>query len=122
VIDQIINALSKELSSPVLFILDDAHHVTDMGDRAAAHLAEPAHPAYAVTGFSIALAGFLHTLYQPIVSPNVVSLGVTVTALLIILIGSVAISSEVDDLKRLIGFFHLTDQEIWNIYEGTAVS
>lgn len=35
------------------------------------------------------LAGFLHTLYQPIVSPNVASLGFTVTALLIILIGGV---------------------------------
>lgn len=34
-------------------------------------------------------AGFLHTLYQPIVSPNVAGLGFTVTALLIILIGGV---------------------------------
>lgn len=35
------------------------------------------------------IAGFLHTLYQPIVSPNVAGLGFTVTALLIILIGGV---------------------------------
>ncbi len=36
-----------------------------------------------------ALAGFFHTIHQPIVSPNVASLGWTVAALLIILIGGV---------------------------------
>lgn len=36
-----------------------------------------------------ALAGVLHTLHQPIVTPNVAGLGFTVTALLIILIGGV---------------------------------
>ncbi|GAB4466299.1 MAG: branched-chain amino acid ABC transporter permease [Anaerolineales bacterium] len=45
--------------------------------------------ALTLSSFTAALAGFLHTLYQPIVSPNVASLGFTVTALLIILIGGV---------------------------------
>lgn len=45
--------------------------------------------ALLVSSFTAALAGFFHTLYQPIVSPNVASLGFTVTALLIILIGGV---------------------------------
>jgi len=36
-----------------------------------------------------ALAGLLHTLHQPIVSPNVASLGYTVAALLMILMGGV---------------------------------
>lgn len=45
--------------------------------------------ALLLSSFTAALAGFLHTLYQPIVSPNVASLGFTVTALLIILIGGV---------------------------------
>jgi len=41
--------------------------------------------------FSItaAFAGTLHTIYQPIVSPNTAGLGFTVTALLIVLIGGV---------------------------------
>jgi branched-chain amino acid transport system permease protein len=42
-----------------------------------------------LSSFTAALAGFLHALYQPIVSPNVASLGFTVTALLILLIGGV---------------------------------
>ena len=42
-----------------------------------------------LSSLTAALAGFLHTLYQPIVSPNVASLGFTVSALLIILIGGV---------------------------------
>ena len=42
-----------------------------------------------LSSFTAALAGFLHTLYQPIVSPNVAGLGFTVSALLIILIGGV---------------------------------
>jgi branched-chain amino acid transport system permease protein len=42
-----------------------------------------------LSSFTAALAGFLHTLYQPIVSPNVAGLAFTVTALLIILIGGV---------------------------------
>jgi len=45
--------------------------------------------ALILSSLTAALAGFMHTLYQPIVSPNVASLGFTVTALLIILIGGV---------------------------------
>jgi branched-chain amino acid transport system permease protein len=45
--------------------------------------------ALLLSSFTAALAGFMHTLYQPIVSPNIASLGFTVTALLIILIGGV---------------------------------
>jgi branched-chain amino acid transport system permease protein len=45
--------------------------------------------ALLLSSLTAVLAGFLHTLYQPIVSPNVASLGFTVTALLIILIGGV---------------------------------
>ena len=45
--------------------------------------------ALMLSSFTAALAGFLHTLYQPIVSPNVAGMGFTVTALLIILIGGV---------------------------------
>lgn len=42
-----------------------------------------------LSSMTAALAGVLHALYQPIVSPNVASLGFTVTALLIVLIGGV---------------------------------
>ena len=45
--------------------------------------------ALTLSSLTAALAGGLHTIYQPIVSPNVASLGYTVTALLIILIGGV---------------------------------
>jgi branched-chain amino acid transport system permease protein len=45
--------------------------------------------ALILSSLTAALAGFLHALYQPIVSPNVAGLGFTVTALLIILIGGV---------------------------------
>ena len=45
--------------------------------------------ALLLSSFTAALAGFLHTLYQPIVSPNTAGLGYTVTALLILLIGGV---------------------------------
>lgn len=45
--------------------------------------------ALMLSSVTAALAGFLHALYQPIVSPNVAGLGFTVTALLIILIGGV---------------------------------
>jgi branched-chain amino acid transport system permease protein len=45
--------------------------------------------ALVVSSITAALAGTLHTLYQPIVSPTVAGLGYTVTALLIILIGGV---------------------------------
>jgi branched-chain amino acid transport system permease protein len=45
--------------------------------------------ALTLSSLTAALAGFLHTLYQPIVSPNVAGLGFTVTALLILLIGGV---------------------------------
>lgn len=43
--------------------------------------------ALIVSSITAALAGTLHTLHQPIVSPNVAGLGYTVLALLIILIG-----------------------------------
>lgn len=45
--------------------------------------------ALTLSSVTAALAGTLHTIYQPIVSPNTASLGFTVTALLIILIGGV---------------------------------
>ena len=45
--------------------------------------------ALTLSSLTAALAGGLHTIYQPIVSPNVASLGYTVTALLVILIGGV---------------------------------
>lgn len=45
--------------------------------------------ALIVASITAALAGFFHTIYQPIVSPNVASLGWTVAALLIILMGGV---------------------------------
>jgi branched-chain amino acid transport system permease protein len=45
--------------------------------------------ALIISSITAAFAGTLHTLYQPIVSPNVAGLGYTVTALLIILIGGV---------------------------------
>ena len=40
-----------------------------------------------VASITAALAGAMHTMHQPIVTPNVAGLGFTVTALLIILIG-----------------------------------
>lgn len=46
--------------------------------------------ALTLSSLTAALAGFLHALYQPIVSPNIASMGFTVTALLIILIGGVS--------------------------------
>ncbi len=45
--------------------------------------------ALLVSSITAALAGMLNTLYQPIVSPDIASLGYTVVALLIILIGGV---------------------------------
>jgi branched-chain amino acid transport system permease protein len=45
--------------------------------------------ALMLSSLTAALAGGLHTIYQPIVSPNVASLAYTVNALLIILIGGV---------------------------------
>ncbi len=45
--------------------------------------------ALMLSSVTAALAGALHAIYQPIVSPNTASLGFTVTALLIILIGGV---------------------------------
>jgi branched-chain amino acid transport system permease protein len=45
--------------------------------------------ALLLSSLTAALAGMLHTIYQPIVSPNVASLVYTVNALLIILIGGV---------------------------------
>ncbi len=45
--------------------------------------------ALTLSSMTAALAGILHVLYQPIVSPNTAGLAFTVTALLIILIGGV---------------------------------
>lgn len=45
--------------------------------------------ALILSSFTAAIAGVLHTLYQPIVSPTIAGLGYTVTALLVILIGGV---------------------------------
>jgi branched-chain amino acid transport system permease protein len=45
--------------------------------------------ALIVSSITAALAGTLHTLHQPIVSPNVASLGFTISALLMILIGGI---------------------------------
>ncbi len=45
--------------------------------------------ALVVASITAALAGFLHAVHQPIVSPNIASLGWTVAALLMILIGGV---------------------------------
>ena len=42
-----------------------------------------------VSSITAALAGGLHTLHQPIVSPNITGLAFTVAALLIILIGGI---------------------------------
>ncbi|NOY54454.1 MAG: branched-chain amino acid ABC transporter permease [Actinobacteria bacterium] len=45
--------------------------------------------ALLVASITAAFAGVLHTLHQPIVTPNIAGLGWTVTALLVILIGGV---------------------------------
>ncbi len=45
--------------------------------------------ALLLSSLTAALAGAMHALYQPIVSPNTASMGFTVTALLIMLIGGV---------------------------------
>ncbi len=45
--------------------------------------------ALVLSSLTAAMAGVLHTLHQPIVSPNVASLGWTVAALLMILMGGV---------------------------------
>ena len=42
-----------------------------------------------IASITAALAGTIHTIHQPIVTPNIASLGYTVTALLVILIGGV---------------------------------
>lgn len=45
--------------------------------------------ALIISSMTAALAGFLHTIHQPIVSPSIATLGWTVAALLIILIGGI---------------------------------
>lgn len=45
--------------------------------------------ALTLSSLTAALAGTLHALYQPIVSPNTASMAYTVTALLVVLIGGV---------------------------------
>ena len=42
-----------------------------------------------ISSFTASIAGFLHALYQPIISPSVADIGFTVTGLLIVLIGGV---------------------------------
>lgn len=61
-----------------------------------------------IASITAAFAGFLHALHQPIVSPNVASLGWTVAALLIILIGGVGTLTGAligAAVFRLLGFF-----------------
>jgi branched-chain amino acid transport system permease protein len=45
--------------------------------------------ALIVSSLFASLAGFLHALYQPIISPNVAGLGYTVSALLMVLVGGI---------------------------------
>jgi len=45
--------------------------------------------AMIISSITASIAGMLHALYQPIISPSVADLGFTVTALLIVLIGGV---------------------------------
>ena len=45
--------------------------------------------AMIISSVTASIAGMLHALYQPIISPTVADLGFTVTALLIVLIGGV---------------------------------
>ncbi len=42
-----------------------------------------------ISSFTASIAGFLHALYQPIISPSVADIGFTATCLLIVLIGGV---------------------------------
>ncbi|MBK8434666.1 MAG: branched-chain amino acid ABC transporter permease [Chloroflexi bacterium] len=64
--------------------------------------------ALLLSSFTAAFAGFLHTIHQPIVSPNTASLGYTVAALLMILMGGVGTLSGAligAGLFRLLEFF-----------------
>lgn len=64
--------------------------------------------ALLVASLTAAFAGFLHTVHQPIVHPNVAGLGWTVAALLIILIGGVGTLSGAligAAVFRLLSFF-----------------
>jgi branched-chain amino acid transport system permease protein len=45
--------------------------------------------ALTISSITAALAGALHTLFQPIVSPNIAGLGFTIAALLMLLIGGI---------------------------------
>ncbi len=45
--------------------------------------------ALILSSITASMAGVIHTLYQPIVSPNTAGLGYTITALLVVLIGGV---------------------------------
>jgi branched-chain amino acid transport system permease protein len=73
--------------------------------------------ALTLSSFTAALAGGLHTIYQPIVSPTVAGLGYTVTALLIILIGGVGTLS-----GALVGavVFRLLDYGLRRYLGGSA--
>lgn len=61
-----------------------------------------------LSSLTAALAGFFHTIHQPIVSPNIAGLGWTVAALLMILIGGVGTLSGAmigAAVYRLMSFF-----------------
>jgi len=64
--------------------------------------------ALIVSSFFAALAGFMHTIFQPIVSPNVGGLDFTVQALLMVLIGGMGTLSGAPvgaALLRLLAFY-----------------
>lgn len=73
--------------------------------------------ALLVGSITAALAGTMHTLHQPIVTPNVAGLGHTVTALLIILIGGLGTIS-----GALVGatVFRLLDFYLDKWFAGTS--
>ena len=80
--------------------------------------------ALVVASLLASFAGVLHTLHQPIVTPNIASLGYTVSALLIILIGGMGtVSGAVigAGVYRLLQFF--LDRWVGSVSElliGTA--
>ncbi len=73
--------------------------------------------ALIVASMTAALAGSLHTLYQPIVTPEVAGLGFTVAALLMILIGGVGTVS-----GAIVGaaVFRLTEFYLDRWFEGLS--
>lgn len=73
--------------------------------------------ALVVSSITAAFAGSLHTLHQPIVTPNVAGLGFTVAALLMILIGGVGTIS-----GAIVGaaVFRLTEFYLERWFEGLS--